>query len=317
MLLILTNSLDATADYLVSVLNRHGIPFLRFDTNNDVPKITIHYSGDRPILQIDGRSYRPDDFSNVWYRRPERLQCHPFDSSPEGTYIVAEWAEALEGFFAQIPMKRWINHPSSNFSASHKIEQLSRAKSLGLLIPDTLVTQDAEQLRTFFAQHPVGIITKPMASGYVERPASEPDSLIYTNVVSAEHLSNLDDLANCPTLFQQLIAKRSDVRITILDDAIHAVMLIAREADGSQRCDVRRNNMDDVTYEAVTLPPDIQAKLKTLMAQYNLRFAAIDMAVGVDDRWYFFEINPNGQWAWLDLVAGMNIAGAFVEALRA
>jgi len=27
----------------------------------------------------------------------------------------------------------------------------------------------------------------------------------------------------------------------------------------------------------------------------------------------FFEVNPNGQWAWLDLSGGMNIAASFVK----
>jgi hypothetical protein len=31
------------------------------------------------------------------------------------------------------------------------------------------------------------------------------------------------------------------------------------------------------------------------------------MAVADDEQWYFFEVNPNGQWAWLDLCADATI----------
>ncbi|MEJ1729693.1 hypothetical protein SMA90_25505, partial [Escherichia coli] len=63
---------------------------------------------------------------------PERLKDARFDSSPEGRYLLNEWAEALEGFFAHIPRPRWMNHPAANAQASHKLEQLTTAQSLGL-----------------------------------------------------------------------------------------------------------------------------------------------------------------------------------------
>src|SRR5206468_1650617 len=90
--------------------------------------------------------------------------------------------------------------------------------------------------------------------------------------------------------------------------------LTASDPDGSQRCDIRRNNMDDVTYRPIALPVDIESKIRELMRHYRLRFAAIDMAVTPSDQWVFFEVNPNGQWAWLDLAGEASIAASFVEA---
>jgi hypothetical protein len=136
-----------------------------------------------------------------------------------------------------------------------------------------------------------------MARGNVERPEGQRDSLIYTNLVMRDHLDNLDDLPSCPTLFQQYIEKRCDVRITVVDQHIHAVALTVREPDGSQRCDVRRDNMKDVIYETMTLPRDAEQAVRRLMRYYGLRFGAIDMAVSLRGDWFFFEVNPNGQWA--------------------
>ncbi len=313
MLLILTNSNDATADYLESELRKHGVAFLRFDTDLSLRVTRVSYREGIPLLCIQGISYNPECFSNVWYRRPEQLKHEALDSSPEGKFIYGEWAEALEGFLAHIPKAKWMNHPASNVGASHKLEQLTTAKRLGFTVPRTLVTQDADELLAFFSEHKGEIIVKPMASGYVERPEGETDSLVYTNRVQVSHLQNLDDIPTSPTLFQQCIDKHCDVRITVVDADIHAVRLIAREPDGSQRCDIRRNNMDDVQYEAIVLPDDALQGIKAMMDHYELRFAAIDMAVGTDGKWYFFEINPNGQWAWIDEFAGMNIARSFIK----
>jgi glutathione synthase/RimK-type ligase-like ATP-grasp enzyme len=289
---------------------------LRFDTDGSLPGTRLSYEGGTPVLEVDGIQYEPNRFTNVWYRRPERFRSELLDDTPEGRFVYGEWVEALEGFFGHIDQDRWINHPSRNVAASHKIEQLTTARALGFRIPDTLVTQDAGKLRAFFSKHDGKIIVKPMVSRYVERPDGQMKSLVYTNKVDASHLEKLDDLPASPTLFQQRIDKSRDVRITVVGEHIHAVALTAREPDGSQRCDIRRNNMEDVEYQEIACPAEVARGVKTLMGRYGLRFAAIDMAIGADGLWYFFEVNPNGQWAWLDLAGGMDIASSFVMVFR-
>ncbi len=314
MLLILTNSLDVTADYLGSVLARRNVPFLRLDTDTALQHVGVEYEAGGPLVRLGGEWHPPERFTNIWYRRPERLRQVGAAQTPESKFVVEEWAEALEGFLAHIEEARWMNHPSRNVLASHKLEQLSRANSFGLRTPETLVTQDPDRFREFYTRHRGAVIVKPMASGYVERHEEERDSLVYTNRVGPEHLNDLDDLRGCPTLFQRLIEKACDVRITVVDGDMYSVELTAREPDGSQRCDIRRNNMDDVSYRAITLPDEVRAKVAALVASYRLRFAAIDMAVTPAGEWVYFEVNPNGQWAWLDLCGATNIAASFVSA---
>lgn len=312
MLLIVTNGSDATADYLQSRLIEASVPFVRFDTNTALERVELSFSPGNPSLQIDGQWYHPDDFSNVWYRRPERLVSNQIPDTPEGKCALDEWSESLEGFFAHIPQKHWMNFPAANALASRKLEQLSNALHLGFTIPDTIVTQDAHDLRTFFDKHNGEIIVKPLGRAYIERPDSEVDSIIFTNPVRETDLEHLDDLAQCPTLFQQSVRKQSDVRITVVDGDLHAFELTAMDNEGQQRCDIRRNNMLDVKYRAITVPQDVTVALRRLVASYGLRFAAIDMAVATDGQWYFFEVNPNGQWAWLDLCGGATIYKSFI-----
>jgi glutathione synthase/RimK-type ligase-like ATP-grasp enzyme len=152
-----------------------------------------------------------------------------------------------------------------------------------------------------------------MSTGYVERPGEDCDTLIYTSRVLETHMGDLTDLKNCPTLFQQFVQKHSDVRITVVDNDIHAVELQASDLPGEQRCDIRRNNMADVSYRSITLPSDIEGKIMRFMRHYGLRFGAIDMAISAQGDWVFFEVNPNGQWAWLDITAGTSIARSFAS----
>lgn len=316
MLLILTNTEDVTADYLVSVLKRCSVNLIRFDTDTMLDRIRFSYAGCKPVIHVDGVFCHPAEVSNVWYRRPERVKRNGLVDLAEGKFILDEWSEVLEGFFAHVEKPRWMNHPACNVAASHKIDQLTKAKEFGLRVPETLVTQSAQELRFFNEKHGGLIIVKPMAGGSVERENGERESLVYTNRVPLDHLADLGDLAACPTLFQELIDKEADVRITVVDRDVHAVELIAKEPDGSQRCDIRRNNMDDVKYRVVRVPGAVETGIRRLLTYYGLRFAAIDMAVTRTGDWVFFEVNPNGQWAWLDLAGATNIADSFVTAFR-
>jgi hypothetical protein len=295
MLLILTNSEDATADYLVSIFSRDAVSFCRFDTDKTLSETSFRFAVEGPELSIAGERFRPNDFRNVWYRRPERLKHPDASDSPESTFLLDEWSEALEGFLAHIPRQRWMNHPAANVGASHKIEQLTTAGRLGLAVPDTLVTHSPDELRTFFSNHNGRVIVKPLSVGYLERKDPEQDSLIYTNVVTANQLDTLSDLPSCPTLFQEYIDKLHDVRITVVDSELHAVSLRAADSDGQQLCDIRRNNMEGVAYERIGLPPPVEHGIKTIVGHYGLRFAAIDMVVSREGKWLFLEVNPNGQ----------------------
>jgi glutathione synthase/RimK-type ligase-like ATP-grasp enzyme len=316
MLLIITNSKDATADYLTEVLHRSGIAFVRFDTDKSLEGAVLEYAANTPRLALGGALYTPDLFDHVWYRRPERLKLPQAADAPESKFLADEWSEALEGYFAHIPQAKWMNHPAYEAGAAHKLEQLSRAKGLGFRVPATLVTQNPDEARRFYRLHGGWLVVKPLARGHVEKGGPGLDTVIFTNRVRAEDLEDCDELARCPTLFQEEIHKRLDVRITVVDSDIHAVGLSAPDSDGRQRCDIRRNNMDDVAYTPLALPTSVEGCIRSLMQSYNLRFSAIDMAVTEDGQWVFFEINPNGQWAWTDLEGVTNIAASFAKSFN-
>jgi len=38
---------------------------------------------------------------------------------------------------------------------------------------------------------------------------------------------------------------------------------------------------------------------------YGLEFSAIDLARHIDGTYVFFELNPNGQWAWVEQLTGL------------
>ena len=315
--LVVTHSSDVTADYLCGRMAEASVPHLRFNSDADLSQVSVEYACGKASLMVEGRTITPEDVGHVWFRRPEELLCPvACDDDAEQKHVVEEWSAALEGFFAHIPLGKWVNHPSRNAAASHKIEQLTRAVNLGLATPETLLTRDLRTLQGFWDACDGEVVAKPLISGYLERIEPSADTLIYTNRVERHHLEQADMvLPSCPTLFQRLVRKSVDVRVAVVDQAFFPIGMQAGDG-ATQRLDIRRNNMDDVRYVQVGLPTQVRSQLRQLLDSYGLRFAAIDMAVDLTGNWIFFEINPNGQWAWTDLEGATDIASGFIRAFR-
>src|SRR5690348_3194237 len=168
MILVLTNSVDATADYLISRFVEADVPYIRLDSDKAAQSCTVRSNIEETLLSIDSSVFCPADIESIWYRRPKPIQIREAGSRERALHVEGEWSEAIEGFLAQIPKKNWINHPADCALASHKIEQLARASNFGLRVPDTLVTQSIEDLTEFYRRHNRRVICKPMSSGLIE-----------------------------------------------------------------------------------------------------------------------------------------------------
>lgn len=59
-------------------------------------------------------------------------------------------------------------------------------------------------------------------------------------------------------------------------------------------------NFDQRTHEPAEPPAEVAAQLIALCQHYGLVYGAIDLAVTPAGEWVFFELNPNGQWGWLE-----------------
>jgi len=309
--LLLTNSADATSDYLEDGITTAGIAVARYNTDVDLHDTHFSCQSGSMILRWSGVELRPENISHVVFRRPKPFQPHIQGDKFQVQHAGDEWAEAWEGFLSAVPHELWINHPSRNFAASHKIEQISRANQFGLKIPQTLVTSIPDLALEFCRKYSKGVVVKPIASGYIERDDPDNDSLIYTMSFEQQDIEILDRIKSCPVMFQERIDKAIDVRITVLDGNMIAVGLKAYDSNERQRLDIRRFNMLDVEYESIDMPNGVKTKIKALIESYGIRFAAIDFAVDFDGNWVFFEINPNGQWAWMDICAKFEIIELF------
>lgn len=303
MIIVITNSEDVTADYVCDNF-LSNVPFLRIDTDN-IRGIGVHLNEGDIVLHHQNGVIAPSQVVGVWYRRPGRIVPPITHSDPSVNQLIAEeWTEAIEGFLEAIHFRHWMNHPRANIRASNKLHQLQVAQRNQIRIPATQLGMSSADARHHMHRHG-RVITKPLGSGVISRKTGFTH--IYTSEVAASILE-ADEQFGCPTLFQEKVKKRTDVRVTVVDTKMFAVEILSPKMQGEQALDIRVAMSESIaTYAKIDIPPNVADGIIAMMQYYDIRFGAFDFAIDMHDNWIFFELNPNGQWAWLDMEAGLRI----------
>ncbi len=219
----------------------------------------------------------------------------PSLSAGRAAWAAAESREALDGLWRTLDA-RWVNHPDRNRLADSKPEQLRRAGGMGFAVPPSLITNDPRRARAFATMHPRGVVCKPLFSGRIELEAGP--HLFFTTRLDLDAIAGLDALGPEPYLFQALVPKRYDVRVTVIGDEALAAR-IDSQANVDSEVDWRRGDTTLLSHQIEVLPDQVATRCVELVRSYGLLFGAIDLAF-TNTGYVFFEINPNGQWAWLE-----------------
>ncbi len=313
MIVILTSSEDVTADYLCSKVS--GAECVRLNTDRLLGHATFEFDESGFRLGINSIEILPEQVSGLLYRRPSPLVSIE-RLNTEFEFSLNEWHELFEGWLAMIPKQRWISHPGNILRANHKVEQLFRAKAMGFKVPETIATSSFDRVLSFCKKSKSGIIAKPLYSGYLQRENPSEDTVIYTTALTEDDLRQYEmSLRSCPTLFQERIDKHYDVRVTVVDNEIFAVRMEAMD-EGHQRLDIRRDNFAGVHHTPIECPDHIRSTINTFVRSYGIRFGALDFVIDHWDQWYFLELNPNGQWAWMDQLGVSDISSALLNSLK-
>lgn len=310
MLLIVTSRADYTADWLILELEKRGARYVRFNTEDFPESVGLRWASDGGgELTLGSRVVELGSVEAVWYRRPALPVVDASDA--KAIWAAGEAREALEGVWRTLDAL-WVNHPDHNRQAESKPEQLRRAARLGFIVPASVVTNDPTAAREFAAEHAGGVVCKPLRTGRIGVPG--PDSkLFFTTLLDADAIAALDGLGPEPYLFQAFVPKRYDVRVTVIGHDAFAAR-IDSQSDPEARVDWRHGDPRRLAHRVEELPADVAERCVELVASYGLNFGAIDLAA-TDDGYAFFEINPNGQWAWLEQVAELPLRARLADLL--
>lgn len=298
-ILIITNEHDITTDFIVKKLKESGLNFYRLNTNRIGPQLQLCFDLKKQTYTIIDEILQKEidltEIKSVYYRRPELPVKFEGLSDGESNFIRNELYFTLEGLYKILGEAFWINKIEAIRRAENKIYQLMLAQKIGFIIPNSLITNHRSTALQFYDENNDCII-KPVKSGLIIANNIE-EGIIFTSKVSLND-NNIDRIATCPVYLQKLIKKKGDVRVTIVGTKFFCALIHSQDSEVS-KIDWRKSS-NPLKHSNLTLPIEVKEKCLELMKILDLYFAAIDFVLDENDSFIFLEINPNGQWAWIE-----------------
>lgn len=304
MILLVSNRQDLGADFLISRLIERDVPYFRLNSD-EIRHIDLEVSpvSGKGVLFTGHKELKLHDVSAVWYRRSITPSLADDIDLEYRHFCRTELKHLYEGVLLSLPAK-WINGIHDTDMAERKVYQIRVASDVGLEVPNSCISSQSSVIRRFM-QPGLQYICKPVSNGLVTTPQN--DYSIYTRIVSLEEFE--DDIT-FPVFVQQRVMKASDIRVSIVGSRMFSAEITSVDPESSVDW---RMQASEVAYREITLPPEIERSLLSLMRRLRLHFGAVDLVRTIDDKWYFLEVNPAGEWAWLEQELGFKIRDALID----
>jgi glutathione synthase/RimK-type ligase-like ATP-grasp enzyme len=312
--LLIADRFESTADLLVIEMRRRGLPCVRWNLDHYPLGSVLSYrisegQWDTEIIS-DGRRVSFADVGSIWCRAYAPLGFPEDLNAADRKFAAIEAERALAGLLSQ-PDIVWINHPHRHILANSKPAQLAMARRFGLTIAPTLVSNDPDEVRAFIAQAPGPVVYKCFSQG-LDLPSGEAQ---FTGLVTAAEYAKLDLIRATPGVFQHYVPKDYELRVTVVGERIFAGRINSQAHEASS-VDWRHRPFD-MEREPYVLPAEIGEAIKGFMRAFGLIYGAFDFIVTPEGRYVFLEVNPGGQYMWVESTTGMPITEALADALCA
>jgi len=256
-----------------------------------------------------------NDVDSIWYRRPRLVSLDGEMLEPEGIEFARdEWRSALESAYALLHKPLWVSHPDKLREAARKPVQLRIAQSIGLDIPQTLITNNPDKAKEFFDLCNGKVIVKATGNGWIYSQDSDDVYFVMTNRPSLDDIQANDEISVSPVTFQEEIMKEYEVRVNVVGQQVLAVRIDSQNSEIS-KLDWRRYDVQNTPYSHYSLPSDIENKCLKITQLLGLEFGAIDLIKRPNGRYVFLEINGNGQFLWAEELSGVKISEALANLL--
>jgi glutathione synthase/RimK-type ligase-like ATP-grasp enzyme len=311
--LIVTNDHDEHADAVIVELNKRDVPVFRFHPE-DFPhscsvSIDVHDGRIQGQLRTADHRVAFDDICAAWYRRSKNLYMGAVSRTSErlDDYVKAQSTATVVAVCAGLETL-WVSHPFKLRRGEVKALQLAEASRAGLKVPPTLISNDPARATTFVdSLGSTECAIKPLiAIGVTD---DQGYRLPLTTTLPPGH--SLESMALAPTMLQPYVDKAFELRCVVIGEDIFCAKLDS-QADDKSRVDWRGG---DPAHEIFALPEDVKASIRRLMSSFELNFASLDMIVTPEGEFVFLELNPNGQWLWLEFELGLPLVSSMADLL--
>ncbi|WP_369183539.1 ATP-grasp ribosomal peptide maturase [Streptomyces sp. Y1] len=312
--LVLTGAFDPTADLVIEELNRRGTPVFRADTAWFPSRLALVASLDEAAgwggtLATDRRSLDLSAVRSVYYRRPTAPEFPEAMSAEARSVASAEARRGFGGLLSALPC-RWLPPPGRAADAEYKPFQLRVAAESGLRVPRTLITNSPEAARRFTESVGTSVVYKPFTP--IRGTLDGRSVAVYASVLTADDTGD-PSISTTAHLFQEWVPKAHEVRLTAVDGQLFAAEIHANSVEAKVDW---RSDYDSLTYRVCEPPAAVATAIRRMLDRLALPYGAFDFVVSPSGDWTFLEVNPNGQYGFIEQATGLPITAAICDYLE-
>ncbi len=310
MILCITHSQDFyNIDLFFEYLQSTNIPFFRLNSDrlNHLQKISVNDRGFE-VTDESGRTVSSEQITAVWHRKSWQISLPEEMDEAYRKIFLKEYASLRYNLFTALEHVPWINpFENENKIDGNKMLQLKTARKNSLTVPKTVFSNDAGKITDFFHTYCNGKMVAKLHGALSKSMGGE--DLLSTQVIDAESLEDIADIAYCPMIFQPYLEKAYELRIVYLDGEF-----FTGKINNSEDADWRIAR-GSYSWSAYELPEPVKLNLTSMMKEMGLYIGAIDMIRGRDGSYYFLEVNPQGEWGMLQKELGFPVAQRIADHL--
>jgi glutathione synthase/RimK-type ligase-like ATP-grasp enzyme len=314
---VFTNQYEVNADIVIPLLEKRDISVIRINTEQFPIKIqrSILLENNSFKFFSGGKYISNTDIRSCWYRQPWSAEIPP-KVSPGFHQLIKDESEIATWSYMTLIDTFWMNHPLiTHLLSNNKMLQMKYASEVGFTIPDTIITNNPQELLDFCEAHNGYSAIKMMSGKVFDSKNPDVFGCVYTQMVSHQYLKeNIHRISLCPVFAQEYIKKKVELRITVVGNSVFPCTIHSQDSLRTLH-DWRRYDFQNVKHEIATISEDLKQKLFAFMKLSKLSFGAFDFILTPQEEYVFLEVNPGGQWGWIEELTGMPISESIVNIL--
>lgn len=235
----------------------------------------------------------------VWIRRPEAPVTNPKTDEADKKFATLEY----EAFYRSIAyllqtLPVWcINKYSAARMMQQKAVQLRLARQCGLNIPATLMSNNPASVKEFLELKNMRAICKGFTPHVWQKENVKTVAITETFELRRDELPADEVLTYAPAIYQAMVVKDLDVRTVLMGQHVYSYAL----SNSKKALDWRQDaTLGCVGAGLIKTPPEVEKGILEFAKRSGLCFGSMDFCVDAQGKWWFLEINEQGQFLWLD-----------------
>lgn len=294
-IVIISNKYDIHTDSVIEFLKQKGEKIIRINSEDFRENSLFFSDGKWHIKTKENREIQPENIKSIYIRRIAPILSEDIKNEYK-KFVTDEALVVLDYFLFALEKNKCMDALSRRKIASNKIIQLEEAKKIGLEIPDYLITNIPDKAFNFLKNRK-NVLYKTLSVPLID--FGEEEGMINTSLITKENFfEQKNSITATPCLFQEYIEKKYELRLHVIGEKIIPIKIDSQKHEETM-IDWRKKQ-DLEMFSNHEIPKTIETKIKQLIKKFGLNFGIIDMIVTNKDKHIFLELNPNGNWLFIE-----------------